>query len=540
MTLAAALPQFAAAVTLLALTWLVLSYRARHGAGAGPGARCWWLLPLDLAPIVLGWLLLLAFTRRPVLSSILIAAAGAGVALADGAKRATLREPLVFADRAELLEVVRHPRLYIPFAGPLRVVGVLSTTGLLVAALAWLEPRAPAPSALLLMAVCAAGVLLPGWPPLLAVIARAYRRARPSGDPAADMRRFGFLACLIMHATLARIERPARRAGADASRAFGRPPGPGRPSAGPVVLLQIESFFDARRIGPAVPGDLLPAYDRLQREAAQSGLLEVPAWGANTVRTEFAALSGIDQAQLGLDRFNPYERFAQERVPTLVWAMKQAGYRTICVHPFDRGFYARDRVMPQLGFDEFRGPEAFEGAAKAGPYTADEAVAAEIIRLLAVAGPRVFVFGITMGNHGPWEEMTDPHRPVPGLDTIPDAVPDAPALRRYLAGLQASDRMIAMLMDGLVAAPCGRSGLLAVYGDHQPSLPRAFAALGFDDPRTDYAAWRPGARPGTPSGVSRDIRAEALPGLVLDLLTQEQPAAAVRGLPMDAGTPDLS
>ena len=485
-----AVSQFALALAALAAIWLVM--RRQVGGGS-----CWVLLPLDLAPIVLGWLLLLGITARPVMSAVFIVAAGAGLALTDAVKRATLLEPVMFADRAELLEVVRHPSLYLPFAGPLRVIGGAVAAAALVAALFWLEPPAAHPSPLLPAVLIAAALFLPGWRPLLRPIAACYRRLGASSDPVADMQRFGLLGGMIVEATLAREERARRRA---AIPPFAHSPQPG----GPLVVVQIESFFDARRLGPAMPRDLLPGFERLSGGAVQTGQLSVPCWGANTVRTEFMALTGIGAEALGLDRFNPYERFAQVRLRSLAWQMKQAGYRTIFLHPFDKRFYARHRVLPQLGFDEFRGMEAFASAPAAGHYVSDEAVAEAAVRIVREEGPRVFVFAVTMGNHGPWQKSSDDSI-LPEI-AASDALPERLALRRFLAGLQASDRMLPILMNGL---PSG--SVLTVFGDHQPSLPEAFRAMGFTDQRTDYAVWKAGDG----VGPKHDIAVEDLACLLL-------------------------
>jgi hypothetical protein len=54
-------------------------------------------------------------------------------------------------------------------------------------------------------------------------------------------------------------------------------------------------------------------------------------------------------------------------------------------------------------------------------------------------------------------------------------------------GLRRSDEMLRLLIDGLETH--GGDALLGFYGDHLPSLPRVFASLGFDDPRSDYSIW---------------------------------------------------
>src|SRR5260370_29445609 len=81
------------------------------------------------------------------------------------------------------------------------------------------------------------------------------------------------------------------------------------------------------------------------------GRFGVPGWGANTMRTEFAVLTGIPESELGYDRFNPYYALARVPLDSQVWRLRRAGYRTICLHPFDRRFFRPDLVMPALGFE---------------------------------------------------------------------------------------------------------------------------------------------------------------------------------------------
>ena len=80
------------------------------------------------------------------------------------------------------------------------------------------------------------------------------------------------------------------------------------------------------------------------------------------MRAEFAALTGIPEEQLGYDRFNPYHAFGRAPLASLAWRLRDEGYRTICLHPFDKRFFRRDLAMPALGFDEFLGRETLGGS----------------------------------------------------------------------------------------------------------------------------------------------------------------------------------
>ena len=129
----------------------------------------------------------------------------------------------------------------------------------------------------------------------------------------------------------------------------------------PIIIVQCESFFDARRLSPAIPPELLAGFAACCASSAQFGRLAVPGWGANTMRAEFAVLTGIPESELGYDRFNPYYALARTPIESHVWRLRRAGYRTICLHPFDRRFFRRDLAMPALGFERFLGRETLGG-----------------------------------------------------------------------------------------------------------------------------------------------------------------------------------
>ena len=493
----AAPARLALGLAICLAAWLAV---LRRGAGArtlpGPQPLA---AALDAAPVLAGFAAGLAALARPMLAGLAVAALAGGLSLADRVKRAVLDEPVVFADRAELWEVVRHPRLYLPFAGSAYVLGGAgAAVAAAIGGLAWLErplwhrsvPVALAEAAAAGLAAYGCFHITSAAPGLLGRVAGLYQRTlTPSRDPAADAARLGPLATLVVHATVAAAERPARRAQAAATIY------PAFPAAGgPVVIVQAESFMDPVRLHPTLAG-VVPAFHAL---ASQRGRLDVPAWGANTVRTEFAVLTGVQSSVLGLDGYNPYEAFVGPGLSlhALPHAAREAGYHTVFVHPFDLRFYGRRRVLPQLGFDTLIGPEAFAGAATRGAYVADEALGAVVEGVLRRYGPRVLVFAATMEAHGPWPETE--RGPRVALPDYLAAGPDHGQLGRWLWHLQGTDRMLAALQRSVVAEA---SGWLAVYGDHQPSLPGAFAAAGLADRRTDYAIWG-GASSGRVSDMS--------------------------------------
>ncbi|MGC2411916.1 MAG: LTA synthase family protein, partial [Stellaceae bacterium] len=359
--------------------------------------------------------------------------------------------------------------------------------------------------------------------PLLGAAAGVLRRLDPSGESFADAAALGPFSMLLVHTIVARAERAERQrklaappVARERSEAAGERIGE---SAGPIVVVQCESFFDARRLSPLIPRDLLPGFEACCAEAVAFGRLAVPAWGANTMRAEFAVLTGTPESELGYDRFNPYYALARVPIASQVWRLRRAGYRTICLHPFDRRFFRRDLAMPALGFEKFLGREAIGGSV-VPPYCPDPEFAGQILRILEEEGPRTFIFAITMGNHGPWLANGPPIDPAVAGIFDSGSAPDRGELPRYLDGLRRSDAMLRMLMDGL--ARHGSRAVLAFYGDHLPSLSAAFRHFGFEEWSSDYAIW-----PGRGTPEPRDLPVHDLARLIVDSVLGADPAPAI-------------
>jgi len=449
--------------------WRAVAARSAADAASPPRAARAEALARDLSPGLALALLALAATARPLLSGLLAGAALAGLALADATKRRVLREPLLFLDAALLREVLRHPHLYLPFAGVGRVAAAAGAAGAAAVLLLALEPAALGAVGRVGAAVAAAALLW-WW--------QSPSRLPLRRDPAADSARLGPAATLGLHAAVARTERQARRAALPPETA----PLPLPDPAPHLVLLQLESFWDARGRTPRADAPALPAWDRLSAEALARGRLAVPGFGANTMRAEFAALSGAEEAALGLDAFNPYAAFARARVASVAHRLAASGYATRALHPHDRRFFGRDAVLPALGFTAFDGEEAFRGAPRSGRYVSDAALGAAIAAHLAAADRPLCLFAISIAAHGPWD----------GPDPFAS----------WAARMAETDAMLARLAEAARALP--RPAVLVAWGDHVPTLPET-ASL--PDWRTDWLAWH-SARPGT--GARRDIAAASL------------------------------
>jgi hypothetical protein len=451
-----------------------------------------------MAPLTAIWplLFLLAVSGRVVFSTLTVVVLLIGLALANYVKIKLLREPLVVFDFAYITQVLANPGLYIPVVGTWRCVSSfvaivsIPTAATLIEPSLWSgdhhvivwERAGLLASSILVMAI---------WLVLFGAIFHSPFRDGMSvpDDPMEDLARFGLVGTwLIQWASgrnkdeLERIRRFSPKFTATARSSEDTPH---------VIVVQAESFFDTRRLFACVneePPVRLTNFERSCAEGYRSGQFLVSAWGANSLRTEFSVLSMIPETELGVHRFNPYLTLARKPVWTIAQHLRSMGYRTICVHPFSKRFFRRDRVYGNLGFDEFLDIDAFAAAPRCGTYVCDRAIASMVGEILTekVEVQPTFVFAITMEAHGPWLKRDISAEISAHLPPLPASVASN-ELARLLYHLQHTDQMFGDLRE--LTPKIERKIVLALYGDHLPLLERTFERAGFNEIATDYVIW---------------------------------------------------
>ncbi|VWC84387.1 capsular polysaccharide biosynthesis protein [Burkholderia lata] len=494
----------AAGVSFLPDRIAVPRVQSRRGADA--------LLLHVLAVVFLASVMLLA-TARPIFSASVAVALVGLVAVVSNAKYESLREPFVFTDLSLFSQLFSHPRLYLPFlsAGKVAAIGL----GIVLVVAGYLAEPSVAPRPTLAAAIAAVSTFL---------LARYVAARLPLVlDARTDQRRHGFFAVFIAY--LLNGMRPAtfetfRRVVEAGPFATGTPG-----SRRDVVVIQSESLFDVRRISPAIAPSVLAQFDRARSEAVCHGKLAVPAWGANTMRTEFAMLTGLPFDRLGYARFYPYA-FLRRACASIATLFARSGYDTLAIHPYYADFFGRNRVFPLLGFNTFLDIEYFTDAPRAGPYVSDAAVLGAVIG--ALEGERDkprFIFAMTMENHGPLHL----EQVLPGESSSRHTLGEDASwhdLTAYLRHVENADAMIGRLLDYLRTSD--RETVVCFYGDHVPALPHVFQKLGVTPQHSDYFIWR-NYHPDAPE--CRNLAAEELGAVLLhvvqkDEIRTEQPCAS--------------
>lgn len=486
------------------------------------------LLGKALHVLFIGLIFLCVFlmTHRPYFAMLVAIGTVCVLVIVSNAKYKTLREPLVFSDIAMFSQAFKHPRLYLPFLGIVPAISAPIIAGLAIFAIFKYEPA----FVFSLETWIATAILIVLCVVLIKGLALKLKLTQ---QPATDINQHGLLASLLGYSIQARTVKHKQKIEAVllSSSLAGKKEENGevanvdeltfaksnqeKPN---IIMIQSESFFDARRLHDSIDPSILKGFDQFCEESRYYGKLNVPAWGANTMRTEFSVLTGVPSEKLGFYRFYPYQYLSKQTIPSLASYLNDQGYHCVCVHPHPASFFGRDRIFPKMGFDEFIDIESFDKNKTFGPYISDKAVTDKIIEVLdsdTSSNPDkkpLFIFAITMENHGPLHlEKTD-GKDVARLytDTPPENHND---LTVYLRHLNNADSMLTDLRAVLTKSE--ESSILCFYGDHVPSMPKIYETVSYEDESADYFIWQSDKRT---TGKQNDMDAENLAERLLESL----------------------
>jgi phosphoglycerol transferase MdoB-like AlkP superfamily enzyme len=440
---------------------------------------------LHLFVISLVYLTAVLILHRPVFAALVTLITFTVFIIVSNAKYKTLREPLVFSDIAMFSQAFKHPRLYLPFLGivPVIALPVFAITAIYL--LLRLEPAITfSPAGYLIIISSLVIILL--WIKKLAL------RVTNTLEPEQDIKAHGLIATLVSYSLQANTAEHKAKIQQAIQASFWNTDIDFRNKTKPdIITIQSESFFDARRLSDIIKPDILSGYDLCKEDAIMHGQLNVPAWGANTMRTEFSFLTGIPNDKLGYYRFYPYQYLYKTKIPSIASYLQSTGYYCVCIHPHPEGFFGRDKIFPQMGFDEFIDIRSFDAQRKFGPYISDEAVTDKILDTLKQHDKPVFIFAITMENHGPLhlEKATQQDEKALYTTKPPEKTND---LTIYLRHLKNADRMITALTQTLpqTLKYKEKDFVLCFYGDHIPSMPGIYEITDYKDDKSDFIIWK--------------------------------------------------
>ena len=310
-----------------------------------------------------------------------------------------------------------------------------------------------------------------------------------------------------------------------------------------VIVVMNESFCDLSKYDGMHAGYKGPTYFQTGfDDALAKGTLDVSVHGAGTCNTEFEFLTGNSLSFIGAGKY-PYSIYDLASVDSLPAQFASLGYHTLAMHPNYGSNWKRDRIYPQMGFDEFWSIEHFGGKPDMTVDTqtpeephceafhsgvSDAATYDMIVELLESDKRPQFVFDVTMANHGSYDQNNIPapyrtnYQPA---DYVGEETSER--LNEFLGCIAKSDDDLRAFVSDL--RKLDRPVVLVFFGDHQPTLSASYNDYWYKgEPEdvharrafsTDYVIWANYDVDGRDqSGKDDEISVDLLAAQTLDLI----------------------
>ena len=234
-----------------------------------------------------------------------------------------------------------------------------------------------------------------------------------------------------------------------------------------IIVIMNEAFSDPAVLAPFETNqEYMPFVHSILDGSVEntiSGYLNVSVLGGNTANTEFEFLTGGSMAFLPQGSV-PYQQYLKRTHPSLASHLKDLGYETVAMHPYNSTGWDRNKVYPLMGFDEMYFIKDYQNPEKIRKYASDKACYDKIIETYEskTDGTPLFVFNVTMQNHSSYTDDFDNFHP-----DIEVSGSSSKALNNYLSLMKISDESIQELITYFSNAD--EDTVIVFFGDHQPT-----------------------------------------------------------------------
>lgn len=229
-----------------------------------------------------------------------------------------------------------------------------------------------------------------------------------------------------------------------------------------VIVIMNESFSELKVVNDFETNEeYLPFWNQLKEDTVRGNML-VSIWGGHTVNTEFEFLTGASMAYISNIGFN----YVVTDMPSTVSTFEEQGYHTIGMHPYNPSGYNRETVYKRLGFDKTIFKDDFEMNEDTvyRSYISDKADYDKVIEEVDTSEEPMFLFNVTMQNHGAYlSGLNDVHLVNMG---------DFPQTDEYLSLLKVSDEAFKNLIEHYKKVD--EDTIIVMFGDHQPMIEDGF------------------------------------------------------------------
>lgn len=239
-----------------------------------------------------------------------------------------------------------------------------------------------------------------------------------------------------------------------------------------LICIMNESLSELRTAGDFTTNvEYFPYINSLQENTVK-GSLCVPVFGSMTSNSEFEFLTGDSMAMLPSNSI-AYQFNVKPGTYSMVSTLKAQGYEAVAMHPYPGENWNRVECYENMGFDMFLDEEFYEGSEQLRNYVSDKADYDKIIQVVEgkeSPDDKLFVFNVTMQNHGGYEDTFDNFEQEVWLTG--DYEGRFPKTDQYLSLMKKSDEAFQYLLEYF--SQVDEPTMIVMFGDHQPSVEDEF------------------------------------------------------------------
>lgn len=236
-----------------------------------------------------------------------------------------------------------------------------------------------------------------------------------------------------------------------------------------IIIIMNEAFWDPTRLSEVTFNeDPLPFFRSLKTKHT-NGELIVPVFGGSTANTEFEILTGNSMHFLPQGSI-PYSQYVHSPQPTIASILRNKGYKAIAIHNYHNWFYRRDQVYKHFGFDHFISQNFFENPEFRRSFISDLEMSRKIIDEYEKCSSPLFVFAVTMQNHGPYNARHYDEDRITVSGEINDDMEKI--LNTYSTGVKDADDALKLLVQYFEVNK--EPTIIVFFGDHLPYLGAAY------------------------------------------------------------------
>ncbi len=239
-----------------------------------------------------------------------------------------------------------------------------------------------------------------------------------------------------------------------------------------IICIMNESLSDLKVAGSFETNQEYFPFMNSLKENTVKGSLAVPVFGSLTSNSEYEFLTGNSISLLQANSI-AYQFNVKPNTYSLVSTLKSQGYDTVAMHPYPRENWNRQECYRNLGMDEFFAIEDYEGSEELRNYVSDKADYQKLIERVESKGnpeDKLFIFNVTMQNHGGYETVYDNFDQEVWLTGSLKG--KYPKTDQYLSLMKRSDEALEYLISYFKQSE--EPTMIVMFGDHQPSVEDEF------------------------------------------------------------------